>query len=131
QLLSLGYGGCASNRQEIVSFSYICAMRWFSAILSIYFLGLSLLPCADFDQVTGEYGQQVFVDHDHSGHTHDIPADDQCSPFCMCHCCHTHVVESATIAIALLPPEGGIGVTNYSGRLLTADEQVPPQPPQA
>lgn len=68
-------------------------MKSLVIIFSIYFLGLSFLPCEDdaiFQDDATEFHQ---VDKSHASGT----AADDCSPFCQCHCCHVHMMtfESA------------------------------------
>ncbi|MUH36011.1 hypothetical protein D9O36_09175 [Zobellia amurskyensis] len=64
-------------------------MRLFAIILSVYFLALNVVPCSDADIVTDN---QVTVAAD-NGVDHGHASSDLCSPFCMCHCCHTHTVN--------------------------------------
>ncbi|WP_289063379.1 DUF6660 family protein [uncultured Zobellia sp.] len=64
-------------------------MRLFAIILSVYFLALNVVPCSDEGSVT-EDGVTVSVDN---GMDHGHESGDLCSPFCMCHCCHTHTVN--------------------------------------
>ncbi|OEK03066.1 hypothetical protein BFP97_16740 [Roseivirga sp. 4D4] len=57
-------------------------------ILSVFLLGLSLVPCADepvIDNIEISY-QDASGGHDHNG------SEDFCSPLCICHCCHSHLV---------------------------------------
>lgn len=70
-------------------------------ILSIFLLSLTLLPCDDM-QTEDNCGTES---HYHLTDNHDHDADaDLCSPFCQCHCCHTHITAqqspplSATLA---------------------------------
>ena len=61
-------------------------MKLITGILAVLFLGLSLIPC---DDAGSEENEHVTIldgdlDHDHS------QEPDLCSPFCVCHCCHTH-----------------------------------------
>nr|WP_315211938.1 DUF6660 family protein [uncultured Flavobacterium sp.] len=50
-------------------------------ILSIIFLLLSCLPCADMEHDTSY--DKVTISNE-SNHTHD---NDSCSPLCICNCC--------------------------------------------
>ncbi|WP_396022329.1 DUF6660 family protein [Cerina litoralis] len=69
-------------------------MKLLAYILSIYFLGLILVPCGDnataADLDENFIVSQLDIEHNH-GHS-----DDQCSPFCQCHCCHVNVIYSAS-----------------------------------
>lgn len=67
-----------------------------AVILSIYFLGLTFMPCED--TVISSLEETEFQAEriaDHSG----AHADD-CSPFCQCHCCHVHITGFENV-----PPE--------------------------
>lgn len=60
-------------------------VKWTSTILSIVFLLLSCLPCADME---GDDSSQTLVEKSSTEHNQDI---DACSPFCVCNCCSSHV----------------------------------------
>ncbi|WP_375596907.1 DUF6660 family protein [Roseivirga seohaensis] len=64
-------------------------MRIISIILSVWILGLSVLPCAD-NQPAKEHIEvstsDVGDDQNHNS------TEDLCSPLCTCHCCHSHLV---------------------------------------
>ncbi|MGQ0827939.1 MAG: DUF6660 family protein [Bacteroidota bacterium] len=63
-------------------------MRYFSFILSIYFLWLSTVSCAD-ETYEHDNCQSVACAHIAAGNDNgDDCADDACSPFCTCSCCH-------------------------------------------
>ena len=69
-------------------------MKIVSFILSLILLGVTFVSCRDLaaaslpvQQAEVQLAQQ---DHDHND-THS-GTQDLCSPFCSCHCCHTHVV---------------------------------------
>lgn len=64
-------------------------MKIFTIILSIYFLGLNLVPCGDTIVNNGEINTELSQTVD-SGHGHST--SDMCSPFCHCHCCHVHTI---------------------------------------
>lgn len=68
-------------------------MKVLALILSIYILGLNIVPCADYDTSTQEVKTEVSqaLDHDHQHQDSDL-----CSPFCQCHCCHIHVAQFKT-----------------------------------
>lgn len=58
-----------------------------SLILSLFLLGLSIAPCADAPTVDNlEISLNFNGDHGHS------ETEDLCSPLCVCHCCHSHLV---------------------------------------
>ncbi|MEE1976253.1 DUF6660 family protein [Maribacter cobaltidurans] len=64
-------------------------MKFLAIILSIYFLALNFVPCSDASAV--EDGTQVVTVMDYDGeHGQDC---ELCSPFCQCHCCHSHTID--------------------------------------
>jgi hypothetical protein len=60
-------------------------VKWISTILSIMFLLLSCLPCADME---GNDFSQTLVEKSTSEHNQE---NDTCSPFCICNCCSSQV----------------------------------------
>ena len=71
-------------------------------LLSIYFLALNVLPCQD-EPVTeasayNGSAQTELVQHQGAGHDHSPCNSDLCSPFCGCHCCHTHSTDFDIVA---------------------------------
>jgi hypothetical protein len=61
-------------------------VKWTSTILSIVFLLLSCLPCADKDET---FSSLKVSEYSSSKQHHD---NDTCSPFCVCNCCGTQSV---------------------------------------
>lgn len=63
-----------------------------SIILAALMLYLSGMPCDDVEVADNDgtitYTQTQY-DHEHDGGSSE---SDGCSPFCVCHCCHTHIV---------------------------------------
>ncbi|WP_353935825.1 DUF6660 family protein [Maribacter dokdonensis] len=78
---------------------YLCTVKYIAIILSVYFLALNFIPCNDVemssDDTDIEYVIGMGVNHDHN-------ASDLCSPFCNCHCCHIHTIESNIISFKTL-----------------------------
>jgi hypothetical protein len=77
-------------------------VKFFVTILSIYFLGLSFIPCEDAiihssfdDDQIGHYSE-----HDSDHHSEDL-----CSPFCSCQCCHVNVVDIDVYPYQIISPE--------------------------
>ena len=62
-------------------------MKLLTIIFSLYILGLSVIPCADAEQVSEEFIEyhQTNDDHDHNSE------EDFCSPLCVCNCCRTNI----------------------------------------
>ena len=64
-------------------------MKSITVFLAIVILGLMTLPCTDTVPSSSKATIAVsFLDSDGSA---DFEID-FCSPFCSCHCCHTHLV---------------------------------------
>ncbi|WP_424963905.1 DUF6660 family protein [Ekhidna sp.] len=75
-------------KQVALLFRYCCIVKSFAFILSLFLLGLSVAPCTDettADSIEVSY-QESGSDHDHN------ESEDLCSPLCVCHCCHSHLV---------------------------------------
>lgn len=70
-------------------------MKVLAVILSIYFLGLNVVPCSDTaptqDDTQTEVVSTQDIDHEHQD-------SDDCTPFCQCHCCHVHTLDIRTAA---------------------------------
>ncbi|WP_051199745.1 DUF6660 family protein [Christiangramia echinicola] len=64
-------------------------MKFLAVIFSIYFLGLTFVPCEDEVILEDDAIEFHQVDNSHSSNAF---ADD-CSPFCQCHCCHVHITN--------------------------------------
>lgn len=65
-------------------------MKFVNVILSIVFLILSSMPCADME--AGSITQlsiEFRTNHDSNSHDNHI---DLCSPFCTCNCCNAQVL---------------------------------------
>ncbi|MGB5982599.1 MAG: DUF6660 family protein [Nonlabens sp.] len=71
-------------------------MKWMVAILSMYLLGLNLIPCGDdaieHDSVENTCNQEP-QEHD----------DDLCSPFCCCSCCSIPALDLDTANLEWTP----------------------------
>ena len=89
------------------------------------------MPCADqqlipiSQQITDVHGEA-----DHSGHDHSSD-EDLCSPFCVCQCCHTDVVNFEKIELVATEIELTSTVPGFSGRLLSPYPDSLLQPPRA
>ncbi|HEA23073.1 MAG TPA: hypothetical protein ENH87_19445 [Pricia antarctica] len=70
-------------------------MKTIAVILSLYFLALNFIPCNDGDMLSNESNIESIIA---TGGNHDHGATDLCSPFCNCHCCHVHTIESSIVA---------------------------------
>lgn len=58
-------------------------MRWKTAILLIYILGLTAVPCSDiYNKCIEPKSHEKELAHNHGQDN-----DDKCTPFCQCSCC--------------------------------------------
>jgi len=62
-------------------------MKLMATLFALLFLGLTVMPCADNDQ---ESGDQVEFHQSDGDHNHDETTD-SCSPLCVCNCYHTNI----------------------------------------
>lgn len=106
-------------------------VKFLSAILSIYFLALTVMPCADQQliPIRGELAH-THNEADHSGHDHSSD-EDLCSPFCVCQCCHTDVVYFEKLELVAAEIELTSTVPEFKGRLLSPYPESLLQPPRA
>jgi len=81
-------------------------MKVLTYIFSFYMVFLAWYPCLDIENGAHQDTQEAHLSEsaslDHSpteDHEHD---EDHCSPFCMCHCCHTHVVVSGPVKVVMI-----------------------------
>lgn len=106
-------------------------MKWFNIILSVFFLLLSCMPCADMEADSSAPAKTEFASN-HDEHSHDKEKD-MCSPFCICNCCGSQMVnysQSVTIDFPILsksiktqlPTYHSISTSNFYGSIW--------QPPQ-
>ena len=63
-------------------------MRLILYTLILLLLSLSLKPCVDGVKGIPSAQEAVATADKHQGH--ENKQADECSPFCVCHCCHTH-----------------------------------------
>ena len=66
-------------------------MKFTNTILSILFLILSCIPCADMKVNNYEHTQSEFASNQET-HSHNKEKD-LCSPFCICSCCGSQIVS--------------------------------------
>ncbi|TMM53442.1 hypothetical protein FEE95_20505 [Maribacter algarum] len=64
-------------------------MKFLAVILSLYFLALNVVPCGDDAQISDSATTEFQVGSDHNQNHGDC---ELCSPFCQCHCCHSHTI---------------------------------------
>lgn len=64
-------------------------MKNLAFILVFYLVGMMMFPCSDAFNECKPLPVKVASS---DGHSHKEDANDNCSPFCNCSCCHTIVV---------------------------------------
>jgi hypothetical protein len=69
-------------------------MRFICYILSIYFMMLISVPCAD--NLYGSHSTETEMGSPTNGN-HQHNNGDQCSPFCTCNCCTSPVIQQEFI----------------------------------
>lgn len=112
-------------------FKFAGMVKLVSTILSVYFLVLTVMPCADAQLISiGEELSSVHDEADHSGHDHSS-GEDLCSPFCVCQCCHTDVVNFEKVEFTAAEIELTSTVPLFKGRLLSPFPKSLLQPPRA
>lgn len=75
-------------------------VKIFAAILSLFFLMLSVLPCSDEPSAENEKCEQLVVNQCDAPESGDL-----CSPFCHCQCCSMHFIDFELLSFNLLNPE--------------------------
>ncbi|WP_438710982.1 DUF6660 family protein [Aquimarina muelleri] len=91
-------------------------MKFFVVILSVYFLGLSFIPCEDAVVENTSMDQEVVEYLDKSTDNHHA---DLCSPFCSCQCCHVNVAEIGVQPYKIITPQ----ISKIPNTRLVASEQ--------
>jgi len=71
-------------------------LRITAAILSMMILTMVTIPCADSLLCDSTSGTEQFTGLDQHQETSHI---DFCTPFCSCHCCHTHITQIAFFSL--------------------------------
>ncbi|MEQ8624455.1 MAG: hypothetical protein RIB02_05805 [Vicingaceae bacterium] len=82
-------------------------MKFFAAVLGIFFLCLAVMPCADAAP-TDETAIELSQEHEHEGEA------DNCAPLCYCHCCHVHATLSSDFQTLTNLPDYGKPAMHYS-----------------
>ena len=76
------------------------SVKVFAAILSLFFLMLSVLPCSD------EAPDEKLKPEQFTAGDCDSPiAGDLCSPFCHCQCCSINFIDFELMSFQVLSPE--------------------------
>ena len=105
---------------------YICGVKITTVLLSIFFLMITMFPCAD--EETGDTcGTEV---HFHSQSEQNHSEEDVCPPFCICQCCHSSVTNLRLFNNRMISLSNPVHQTWYLGDL---GKDIPDsllQPPQ-
>jgi hypothetical protein len=80
--------------------NYICAMKYFWAIFSIYIFVLSTMPCGD-EKNCNEFSEThtSIVSDNSQNNSHQ---EEDCSPFCICSCCGCQGFNVAPFPIVII-----------------------------
>lgn len=70
-------------------------MKFFTITFSVYILVLSLAPCGDLHDCNEIYDVSISANTDHDNHKHET---ETCSPFCICTCCGSTVINMDNLA---------------------------------
>ncbi|MEM1405143.1 MAG: DUF6660 family protein [Bacteroidota bacterium] len=101
-------------------------MRLFAFILSLFLLGLSVVPCAD-----GANDESIEITSVNTDGDRDHESDeDLCSPFCVCQCCHSHFVANHAFYPNLMSLLNMIENTAYNAFFTKGHLDSILQPPQ-
>ncbi|MBK9107330.1 MAG: hypothetical protein IPM92_02840 [Saprospiraceae bacterium] len=65
-------------------------MKFFTITFSLYILVLSLVPCGDVHDCNEVQITYISANADTDHHKHET---DTCTPFCICSCCGTSVIN--------------------------------------
>ncbi len=104
-------------------------MKNVSLLLALYFLSLTAVPCMDRAEISDSHDQTITVTMETSGHAHDHQdTADGCSPFCLCHCCHTHVFVTYELTLfSPVIPEEFTEITPQFKDINLFDFLIPPK----
>lgn len=104
-------------------------MRFTALIFSVYIFALALMPCSDSADHSHDGENQIAITQTH-GDAAEHHAD-MCSPFCLCQCCQTSVVELGLAFIPNLPADFESVQSNYSRNFQGGFPTGILQPPRA
>jgi hypothetical protein len=71
-------------------------MRFFSVILSFYFIALSSMFCGESSHAM-EFECTAESSHEQNNSSHQEDSEELCSPFCVCSCCNITVLQVAFV----------------------------------
>ncbi|CAM3287985.1 hypothetical protein FLLO111716_01120 [Flavobacterium longum] len=103
-------------------------MKLFVIILSFYFTALSALPCADGDNITATAKKEITNQEKHADDHQDL-----CSPFCVCACCGTYMLNYAPTLPFVAKPKSQVvtqAASLYKSTLVSSYQHSIWQPPQ-
>ncbi|SEG11026.1 DUF6660 family protein [Sphingobacterium lactis] len=79
-------------------------MKVISAILTLYILVLTFIPCSDHFAETDCFGHDHTEEHHRpKEHSHDH-SKDSCTPFCTCSCCGISLTAAEEINFPIIEP---------------------------
>ena len=100
--------------------------------MALYLLMLTVIPCADGMEHQDEMQDVISVVENTSGPSseHDHNSSDGCSPFCVCHCCHTHVFLPDYLNVAEVNPYRQTTTIGYEDNFSSSHLKSLFRPPQ-
>ena len=81
-------------------FPIFVSLKMLAAILSLFFLMLSVLPCSDKAP-----GEKLKLEQVAASDCDNPEAGDLCSPFCHCQCCSMHYISFNVFMFKVIKPE--------------------------
>jgi len=100
-------------------------MKYFAFILSVYVLVLTAIPCVDLPKDDNLHKTELT----NSATEHHEHTTDQCSPFCVCVCCATPIINNSTIHFTCTPIAKKI-LTEYNKSFVSSPFVTIWQPPK-
>jgi len=73
-------------------------MKFFAAIMAVIVLVLSIMPCADANEMHKQPAKYEIAKESKQ----KAPLNDDCSPFCQCNCCTSFFVNHQIIALPVI-----------------------------
>ena len=104
-------------------------MRFTAFVFSIYIFALALMPCSDNADHSHNGDNQIAITQTHSD-TAEHHAD-MCSPFCLCQCCQTSVVELSLPFIPTAPAMFESAQSSYNRNFQSGFSNIFLPPPMA
>lgn len=103
-------------------------MKFFTLMLSLYFLTLSVIPCHDSEDFEGKYQQTIA--HVQQDNPCSDTQDETCSPLCTCNCCGTNLTLFTITEITFSKVNGENKYSSKQDSFISEPSQAIWQPPK-